>query len=153
MAASVPEGWVFTAAIPSYTQTTLQGDEVVVVGSFLTGPRAALLTVHAVQHDLQIQIASLGRKKSRPSTSTKHHALWRAQRGLQFYRVEVKVLPPEKTGQPRTRSVLRRFSHFLKLHGRVRDLASVPRASRGSDEAQGLCYQHQCCKGRQRTEC
>ena len=38
---------------------------------------------------------------------------------LQFYRVEVKVLPPEKTGQARTRSVLRRFSHFLKLHGKV----------------------------------
>ena len=31
MAASVPEGWVFTAAIPSWTQTTLQGDEAVVV--------------------------------------------------------------------------------------------------------------------------
>lgn len=39
---------------------------------------------------------------------------------VQFYRVEVKVLPPEKTGAPRTRSVLRRFSHFKKLHGRVR---------------------------------
>ena len=38
---------------------------------------------------------------------------------LQFYRVEVKVLPPEKAGQARTRSVLRRFSHFLKLHGKV----------------------------------
>ena len=31
MAASVPEGWVFTATIPSWTQTTLQGDEAVVV--------------------------------------------------------------------------------------------------------------------------
>ena len=29
------------------------------------------------------------------------------------------MLPPEKTGQARTRSVLRRFSHFLKLHGKV----------------------------------
>ena len=38
---------------------------------------------------------------------------------LQFYRVEVKVLPPDKNGAPRCRSVLRRFSHFKKLHGRV----------------------------------
>ena len=41
---------------------------------------------------------------------------------MQFYRVEVKVLPPEQTGAPRTRSVLRRYSHFKKLHGRVRTL-------------------------------
>ena len=39
---------------------------------------------------------------------------------LQFYRVEVKVLPPEAAAPPRTRSVLRRFSHFTKLHSRVR---------------------------------
>ena len=38
---------------------------------------------------------------------------------LQFYRVEVKVLPPEADAAPRTRSVLRRFSHFTKLHARV----------------------------------
>jgi len=37
----------------------------------------------------------------------------------QFYRVEVKVLPPEADAAPRTRSVLRRFSHFTKLHARV----------------------------------
>lgn len=35
MAASVPEGWVFTATIPSYTQTTLQGDEAIVVSAHL----------------------------------------------------------------------------------------------------------------------
>ena len=39
---------------------------------------------------------------------------------LQFYRVEVKVLPPEAAAPPRTRSVLRRFSHFTKLFSRVR---------------------------------
>ena len=38
---------------------------------------------------------------------------------LQFYRVEVKVLPPEADAAPRTRSVLRRFNHFTKLHQRV----------------------------------
>ena len=37
----------------------------------------------------------------------------------QFYRVEVKVLPPEKNGLPRTRSVLRRYNHFTKLHSKV----------------------------------
>ena len=31
MGTSVPAGWVFTASIPSWTQTTLEGDEVVVV--------------------------------------------------------------------------------------------------------------------------
>ena len=38
---------------------------------------------------------------------------------MQFYRVEVKVLPPEADAAPRTRSVLRRFSHFTKLYSRV----------------------------------
>ena len=38
----------------------------------------------------------------------------------QFYRVEVRVLPPEGRGTERTRSVLRRFSHFTKLHAKVR---------------------------------
>ena len=38
----------------------------------------------------------------------------------QFYRVEVKVLPPEADAAPRTRSVLRRFSHFTKLYAKVR---------------------------------
>ena len=33
MGTTVPAGWVFTASIPSWTQTTLEGDEVVVVGS------------------------------------------------------------------------------------------------------------------------
>ena len=37
----------------------------------------------------------------------------------QFYRVEVKVLPPEADAAPRTRSVLRRFSHFTKLYAKV----------------------------------
>ena len=35
MATSVPAGWVFTASIPSWTQTTLEGDEVVVVSQQL----------------------------------------------------------------------------------------------------------------------
>ena len=39
---------------------------------------------------------------------------------LQFYRVEVKVLPPEEAAAPRSRSVLRRFSHFQKLYSIVR---------------------------------
>jgi len=39
---------------------------------------------------------------------------------VQFYRVEVRVLPPEGRGPERTRSVLRRFSHFTKLHANVR---------------------------------
>ncbi|KAK9812098.1 hypothetical protein WJX73_006250 [Symbiochloris irregularis] len=65
-AAQIPDGWAFSASIPSWTQTTLEGDELVV-----------------------------------------------------FYRVEVKVLPPDKNGAPRCRSVLRRFSHFKKLHGRL----------------------------------
>lgn len=34
----------------------------------------------------------------------------------QFYRVEVKVLPPSPDAAPRSRSVLRRFSHFQKLY-------------------------------------
>ncbi|KAA6426832.1 MAG: Phox domain-containing isoform 1 [Trebouxia sp. A1-2] len=38
-----------------------------------------------------------------------------------FYRVEVKVLPPEADAAPRTRSVLRRFSHFTKLHARLKE--------------------------------
>ncbi|KAL0051955.1 hypothetical protein WJX82_005290 [Trebouxia sp. C0006] len=38
-----------------------------------------------------------------------------------FYRVEVKVLPPEVDAAPRTRSVLRRFSHFTKLHARLKE--------------------------------
>ena len=38
----------------------------------------------------------------------------------QFYRVEVKVLPPEEAAAPRSRSVLRRFSHFQKLYSIVR---------------------------------
>ena len=35
---------------------------------------------------------------------------------VQFYRVEVKVLPPDEAAAPRSRSVLRRFSHFQKLY-------------------------------------
>ena len=38
---------------------------------------------------------------------------------IQFYRVEVKVIPPDGKAQPRCRSVLRRFSHFTKLHNKV----------------------------------
>ena len=45
---------------------------------------------------------------------------------LQFYRVEVKVLPPEPDAAPRTRSVLRRFTHFTKLYGRVSKGRSFP---------------------------
>ncbi|KAK9834256.1 hypothetical protein WJX81_000497 [Elliptochloris bilobata] len=60
-------GWKFSVTVPSWTQTTLENDEVVV-----------------------------------------------------FYRVEVRVLPPEGRGPERTRSVLRRFSHFTKLHARLR---------------------------------
>lgn len=41
---------------------------------------------------------------------------------LQFYRVEVKVLPPEADAAPRTRSVLRRFNHFTNLHQRVNNM-------------------------------
>ncbi|KAK9812986.1 hypothetical protein WJX72_006830 [[Myrmecia] bisecta] len=61
-------GWKFSVTIPSWTQTTLEGDEIVV-----------------------------------------------------FYRVEVKVLPPDGDGAARCRSVLRRFSHFTKLHARLRE--------------------------------
>lgn len=39
--------------------------------------------------------------------------------GAQLYRVEVKMLPPEQEAAPRSRSVLRRFSHFQKLHRMV----------------------------------
>ena len=45
-----------------------------------------------------------------------------------FYRVEVKVLPP--SGEPRVRSVLRRFSHFERLHDRLKEELG-PRASAG----------------------
>lgn len=55
---------------------------------------------------------------------------------LQFYRVEVKVLPPEADAAPRTRSVLRRFSHFTKLHARVSACVSY----------QQWCQVH-CCSG------
>ena len=32
-APQIPEGWVFSASIPSWTQTTLEGDELVVVST------------------------------------------------------------------------------------------------------------------------
>ena len=38
---------------------------------------------------------------------------------LQFYRVEVKILPPEGKGVPKSRVVLRRYNHFHKLHAKV----------------------------------
>lgn len=38
---------------------------------------------------------------------------------LQFYKVEVTVLPPEGKGPPKIRSVLRRYNHFTKLHTKV----------------------------------
>ncbi len=38
---------------------------------------------------------------------------------LQFYKVEVTVLPPEGKGPPKIRSVLRRYNHFTKLHNKV----------------------------------
>lgn len=38
---------------------------------------------------------------------------------LQFYRVEVRVVAPETGGASKCRSVLRRFSHFSRLHSRV----------------------------------
>ena len=38
---------------------------------------------------------------------------------MQFYKVEVKVLPPEGKGPPKIRSVLRRYNHFTKLHNKV----------------------------------
>ncbi|KAL3140845.1 hypothetical protein ABBQ32_005383 [Trebouxia sp. C0010 RCD-2024] len=38
-----------------------------------------------------------------------------------FYRVEVKVLPPEAHAAPKTRSVLRRFSHFTKLFVKLKE--------------------------------
>ena len=46
----------------------------------------------------------------------------------QFYRVEVKVLPP--TGDPRVRSVLRRYSHFERLYERLKEELG-PKASAG----------------------
>eukprot|EP00891_Asterochloris_glomerata_P007143 jgi/Astpho2/7143/fgenesh1_pg.00113_%23_1_t len=61
-------GWQFSVTIPSWTQTTLEGDDLVV-----------------------------------------------------FYQVEVKVLPPKAAAPPRTRSVLRRFSHFTKLFSRLKE--------------------------------
>lgn len=48
-----------------------------------------------------------------------------ALRLAQFYRVEVRVLPPEGRGAERTRSVLRRFSHFTKLHAKARQLEAL----------------------------
>ena len=38
---------------------------------------------------------------------------------LQFYNVEVKILPPEGNGMQKIRSVLRRYNHFTKLHTKV----------------------------------
>ena len=46
---------------------------------------------------------------------------------MQFYRVEVRVLPPDGRGAERTRSVLRRFSHFTKLHAKVRQQEALLR--------------------------
>ena len=72
---------------------------------------------------------------------------------LQFYRVEVKVLPPEAAAPPRTRSVLRRFSHFTKLFSRVRcrhasnlegTANQLATPSRLEGAADGL-KQQQCC--------
>lgn len=38
---------------------------------------------------------------------------------MQFYNVEVRVLPPEGKGAPKVRSVLRRYNHFTKLYAKV----------------------------------
>ena len=38
---------------------------------------------------------------------------------LQFYNVEVKVIPPDGKGAPKIRSVLRRYTHFTRLFEKV----------------------------------
>ena len=43
-----------------------------------------------------------------------------ASRTVQFFRIEVGIMPPDHQGDPITRSVLRRFSHFQKLQRMVR---------------------------------
>ena len=42
-----------------------------------------------------------------------------ASRTVQFFRIEVGIMPPDHQGDPITRSVLRRFSHFQKLQRMV----------------------------------
>ena len=44
---------------------------------------------------------------------------------LQFYKVEVKVIPPEGKGQPKIRSVLRRYTHFTRLFEKVTYVAGT----------------------------
>ena len=85
-------GWQFSVTVPSWTQASLEGDENVVVST-----------------DMQPVQTGVDSGLSRAYC----HSF------LQFYRVEVKVLPPEADAAPRTRSVLRRFSHFTKLSQRV----------------------------------
>ena len=45
---------------------------------------------------------------------------------MQFYRIEVGIMPPDHQGDPITRSVLRRFSHFQKLQRMVRPQRTEP---------------------------
>ena len=157
---------MFSASIPSWTQTTLEGDELVVVsfaqlkrgdtrgkkqlethawhpgsnqrnvvGRVLQAllveshlSRDPLGSVSAVFMDQCVSItavlASYGQQLLFQSQDCEGEGLTRIVRLLQFYRVEVKVLPPDKNGAPRCRSVLRRFSHFKKLHGRVSHLCT-----------------------------
>ena len=93
-------GWQFSVTVPSWTQATLEGDENVVVCASLhkaerclVKPTSSCMAIVRVYHSLPVC--------------------------PQFYRVEVKVLPPEADAAPKTRSVLRRFSHFTKLYAKV----------------------------------
>ena len=163
-------GWRFSVTIPSWTQTALEGDELVVVcthhphgfsslmspsrGMHATGapctgskgsrpprPRTPPSTTLSSESSntlvsstgekdahSAVVVASSDRTKQFPASALigapeamacTQTVLW-----LQFYRVEVKVLPPEEAAAPRSRSVLRRFSHFQKLYRIVRPCAS-----------------------------
>ena len=93
-------GWQFSVTIPSWTQATLEGDENVVVRSSACTGQSCRFSACKVCARCFV---------------TAEYAFMLPQ----FYRVEVKVLPPEADAAPRTRSVLRRFSHFTKLWAKV----------------------------------
>ena len=168
-------GWKFSVTIPSWTTTTLESDEPVVVRKKGAAQSMAcvclMLVVHALSKSLSVLPPSpeplfsclflvpsvisdasykpkikgqkrIPSKETRVSSQRRRPEVTMPLRLLphvlssssskkkkkKFYRVEVKVLPP--SGEPRVRSVLRRYSHFERLHDRLKEELG-PRASAG----------------------
>jgi hypothetical protein len=93
-------GWKFSVTVPTWTATQL-GDDPVVVSAASRQGRKEEVWVRRLPKETH---NSVDGANTTPTPS-------------QFYRVEVRVVPPD--APPRVRGVLRRYSHFVRLFEKV----------------------------------